>query len=294
MQRIIDIAKAPPELKFWINQLYRGIERYFPQPEQVTPQRLQQVLYWKTIDARRRRHEALWEPRMEKLFSAVGREVASSYRGSRTVGGPLGIIKRALQPAFLKMMQDLQQEVEPDFLRHAPDSLKRKDEWDTVTIWDIEDLVTWNKDTTATKVTMVTDTTKEWIRNVIDKGARDGNAINEIADALENGYAFSRARAMMIARTEVIGASNAATHFGLKKFMPMEAGGTKDWLATGDKRTRPTHVTAGGSQKDVPYEDPFEVGGSQLMFPGDGSLGAAAKEVIQCRCTALYHLPKVQ
>ena len=39
-------------------------------------------------------------------------------------------------------------------------------------------------------------------------------------------------------------------------------------------------------------DQPFIVGGSKLMFPGDNSLGAAANEIIQCRCTQYYERVK--
>jgi hypothetical protein len=55
------------------------------------------------------------------------------------------------------------------------------------------------------------------------------------------------------------------------------------WLATDDKRTRETHVTADGQR--VPVGSRFIVGGAELAFPGDPS--GPPQEVIQCRCTML-------
>lgn len=55
----------------------------------------------------------------------------------------------------------------------------------------------------------------------------------------------------------------------------------KIWIATDDARTRPAHREADGQR--VPLEDPFSVGGFDMMFPGDPT--APANLVIQCRCS---------
>ncbi len=60
----------------------------------------------------------------------------------------------------------------------------------------------------------------------------------------------------------------------------------KVWLATNDGHTRPDHREADGQM--VGMDEPFEVGGEQLMYPGDISLGASAKEIVYCRCTQYY------
>lgn len=60
----------------------------------------------------------------------------------------------------------------------------------------------------------------------------------------------------------------------------------KRWKTFGDSRVRSTHREAAG--QTVPINEPFIVGGSQLMFPCDTSLGASAAEVVNCRCTVQY------
>jgi len=84
-----------------------------------------------------------------------------------------------------------------------------------------------------------------------------------------------------IARTETIRASNAGS-FELYRHAQVPK---KEWLATGDDRTRDTHMEANGQV--VAVEAPFIVGGYQMMYPGDASLGAPPEEYIFCRCTVL-------
>ncbi len=90
-------------------------------------------------------------------------------------------------------------------------------------------------------------------------------------------------RSTVIARTETIAASNYGSHEAAK-----QSGLTlkKVWLATEDARTRPDHAAADGQEVDL--DEPFTVGGAQLMYPGDVSRGAPGNEVIQCRCTQIY------
>ncbi|MGJ8500968.1 phage minor head protein, partial [Glaesserella parasuis] len=59
----------------------------------------------------------------------------------------------------------------------------------------------------------------------------------------------------------------------------------KVWSAAHDERTRVAHAEADGQTR--PVDEPFEVGGELLRYPGDRANGSA-KNTIQCRCTATY------
>jgi len=62
--------------------------------------------------------------------------------------------------------------------------------------------------------------------------------------------------------------------------------GTKEWSAIGDSLTRETHLDADGQQRQV--DEPFNVGGYRLQYPGDASLGAGLETIIDCRCSAVF------
>lgn len=57
----------------------------------------------------------------------------------------------------------------------------------------------------------------------------------------------------------------------------------KTWDATGDTRTRPDHLLMEGQTVALLQAFTFP-DGSRAQYPGDGSLGAPAKQLIQCRC----------
>lgn len=134
--------------------------------------------------------------------------------------------------------------------------------------------------TVAKKVVGVADVTKKKIRGIIAPLEAAGASIEQIAKAIDGLYLdqIIPNRSEVIARTEVIGASNAgsshaADQTGLKL--------NKEWLSTRDDRTRDTHVEIDGEIK--PKEEKYS---NDLMFPGDPN--GEAEEVIQCRCTEIY------
>jgi uncharacterized protein with gpF-like domain len=59
----------------------------------------------------------------------------------------------------------------------------------------------------------------------------------------------------------------------------------KEWVAVLDRKTRSTHVQADGQV--VALNEPFTVGGFSMRFPTDGSLGAPAGEIVNCRCKSI-------
>jgi len=105
-----------------------------------------------------------------------------------------------------------------------------------------------------------------------------------------------RAREVSTATTETQAAAEAtkATEAEvLSGLQPSVVGGSrrqaqpeKTWDSVGDSHVRDDHLAADG--QTVPVNEPFVVGGEQLMFPGDTSLGASAGNVINCRCGSTY------
>lgn len=140
------------------------------------------------------------------------------------------------------------------------------------------------------RLTGIPDEVYALITAQIDRGVREGLSIPEISALVQEtltatGSARWRNRAVTVARTETIGATNAGAFAGAVRRALDENDSTaeKVWLSTLDGRTRNTHRMA--DQQRVPLLQPFDVGGSLLMFPGDPS--GPPDEVINCRCTLL-------
>ncbi|MGN9430655.1 phage minor head protein, partial [Enterococcus faecium] len=89
-------------------------------------------------------------------------------------------------------------------------------------------------------------------------------------------------RAERIARTELHQARPAAVHASATMTADAGVPMVKVWSAAHDERTRVAHAEADGQTR--PVDEPFEVGGELLRYPGDQANGSA-KNTIQCRCT---------
>ncbi|MEE4566313.1 phage minor head protein [Paenibacillus polymyxa] len=89
---------------------------------------------------------------------------------------------------------------------------------------------------------------------------------------------FSMQRAQRVSRTMSTAAANGGKLEGWKQ---SEIAKGKKWRAAGGTRTRKSHRKANG--QIVPLDEPFIVGDSKLMYPGDPT--GEAKEIVSCRCT---------
>lgn len=143
--------------------------------------------------------------------------------------------------------------------------------------------------------------------NYLNRALRDGRFDPSIRRAIENGTPLpqktidsaitnmqnraQRYRGEVIGRTESIDALRSGQWQSIQQAadnsdIPPET--IKVWDATGDVRTRTDHGLADNQERAL--DQPFNVGGSLLMFPGDRSLDASASQTIQCRCQAVYRV----
>jgi SPP1 gp7 family putative phage head morphogenesis protein len=131
----------------------------------------------------------------------------------------------------------------------------------------------------------VNETTLKQLRNQLLDGVREGESIESLRKRIQKVFdgtvrgAVYRSR--MIARTEVIGSFNYGS---LSAYDQSQVVHKKKWLTALDERVRDTHRAANGQERTL--NEPFDVGGYPLQYPGDGKNGPA-QEVIQCRCTLL-------
>lgn len=124
------------------------------------------------------------------------------------------------------------------------------------------------------------------VRGTVQQAAQSGVGIDELREEIMHAGDMAATRAEVIARTETVGAYVNGDMGG------MEALGDKGpvdkvWRATGDLRTRPSHVEADG--QCVPFSHDFTVGGVRMSHPH--AAGAPAAEVVQCRCYVEFLFP---
>jgi uncharacterized protein with gpF-like domain len=140
----------------------------------------------------------------------------------------------------------------------------------------------------------VPDRVYDLVKAEIEQGVNAGTPNEELVEKISELFAAENidawdGRVMTIVRTEAIAAQNAGNFASFLSLAALDPGTEweKAWLATEDRRTRPTHERA--DQQRVPLKEAFRVGGSRLMYPGDPS--GEPEEVINCRCSLLLLEP---
>jgi hypothetical protein len=107
--------------------------------------------------------------------------------------------------------------------------------------------------------------------------------IRDLPGFRELGTTGISAKAERILRTELMTAENLASFDVLRDQAQRFPDLQKVWIATGDNRTRDSHLEAHGQV--VPVDQPFVVGGAEGMYPHDPTLPIG--ERANCRCRSI-------
>ncbi len=266
----------------------------------TTPEQKQN--YLKKMESQRIKWETTITERVADYFKDEQKTVLASLPDSVDPGQAqtkamhaLDVVQQsgALKHLIVSLYQDVGTDVGTDTLKelkyeYRPFQTKDDAAPDDLNLY-APDVLVYLYSLAAQKVTQITDTTRAEIQSALAQGVQAGEALPALVKRLNDLYLVSiiPKRSEVIARTEVIAASNYGSQEAAKS-----SGLTlkKVWLSTSDSRTRPDHAEADGQEVDM--DEPFKVGGSQLMYPGDSSLGAPADEVVSCRCTQYYRRVK--
>ena len=147
----------------------------------------------------------------------------------------------------------------------------------------------WIAANVGIKITQISGTTHEQVIDIVRaiqaQAVIDGVGQDVVARRVqqairEQGAAISSLRARTIARTESHNAASASTH---EAALATGIVSTKEWASAAGERTRDDHVAADGQSRAI--NEPFEVGGELLMYPGDPS--GSAENTINCRCVEM-------
>lgn len=129
------------------------------------------------------------------------------------------------------------------------------------------------------------------VNSEVLQGILQGESIPKISKRLSNVGVKNKDSAIRAARTLVTKVENKG---GYDAAIAAEEKGVimkKRWVATGDSRTRAAHIDAWsdyGTREDaIGLDEPFIVGGEELMFAGDDS-NASGWNVYNCRCRTPY------
>lgn len=123
-------------------------------------------------------------------------------------------------------------------------------------------------------------------------GVASGDTLPElkarmIAAFNDGGAQLGPARAARIARTESTRAWNAGALSAAQALTGPDRPLVKQWLTRNDERVRQAHRDANGQLQLL--DEPFDVDGTPMMYPGDPS--APADLTVQCRCILRTAVP---
>lgn len=231
---------------------------------------------------------------MEKVRATLrkqGMAAAAAIEGLTHVSFADNAIERVMQrseKSTLDMLIAIHQATGVHFAREAFNGFKAAGSLEAKRAEDFE--ARWIRTIRAhvasksLKVKHINETSAAALKKVVKDAIASGASIPEIAREIRSGTGIQETykhRSMVIARTEVISASNFGSQEGARS-----TGLTlkKNWLATRDDRTREDHREADGQTRNL--EDPYEVGKEALMYPGDPE--GSPENVIQCRCAETY------
>lgn len=146
----------------------------------------------------------------------------------------------------------------------------------------------------GSQIKEIAQTTQVNVMRIVRSAHEEGLSIPDTASAIRDGMKDAApARARMIARTELAGAVNGGS-LAATQIVEEVTGATyvKKWL-TAPGAPNPRHELYDGLDGQTqPLDGAFDVGGSELQFPGDpaGDPG----ETINCRCALVYDTPEGQ
>jgi SPP1 gp7 family putative phage head morphogenesis protein len=122
------------------------------------------------------------------------------------------------------------------------------------------------------------------LNSAVLQGIVQGESMDKIAKRLMPIVGQNSTAAIRTARTCVTGAENAGRQASYKELASKGTVMTKVWIATGDERTRESHLELDG--EEVPIDEPFS---NDLMYPADPDVDDPA-EVYNCRCSMRSHI----
>lgn len=141
---------------------------------------------------------------------------------------------------------------------------------------------------TGEAIKTIVSTTQKRIREIVGditlETILEGETLENFTDKLTSKLNVeSRARARVIARTEVQLATNNASREAVRSMEIPNM--TKEWVSAVDDRTRDSHIDMNGTKTEL--DDVFTTP-TGVNMDGPGDPGAPPEEIINCRCALVY------
>ena len=246
---------------------------------------------YKRVNQLRAGYERKYTILLRNLLNSQFRKVADSINVTNI--GSDAVLSNVSEEPMRKLFENLYKTVGVQFAGQTYRTRKAKDD-ELIDEWEI-----YMRDYARTKagerIVSITSVSKEQIRKImtaiLDQSIEDGLGSEETARLIKKaikaeGETINTWRALRIARTEVMTASNAGAIEGARSLdVPME----KIWIATLDGRQRDWHGAM--NNKAVDFNEDFKLDTGSVMFqPGDPA--GLPEDIINCRCTVAFRVKR--
>lgn len=220
-----------------------------------------------------------------KIIKRINFDNIDYWNAEATIA--LNVNDTALKNAMYRMYLDVGLKYGRHVVRNLEGEKKAKKPYPLFSEKFIE-FITNYMDTEATeKFASITETMSKKITTEIGKMQAEGLTQSQMAKAIEelvNKPNFYRYNAIRIVRTETAFAMNSAK---VVSFESSDYLVRKVWIAGGSSEPRAGHLQMNGVE--VGEDEPFTLpDGTQMIYPGDSSLGAGADNIINCSCSVGY------
>lgn len=240
---------------------------------------------WRQIDQHRRREEKKTAASVNAMFDRL-RELAlaniDNKRSTRDDGAQLSVeevlnLMEAKHVVNSELRDDIIRLIREGFKRGAFNANVQGLEFQMNTP-EVKNLLR----RVAGKTEGIADTTFNGLSEAIKEGVQEGESLEELTDRVGKYFKEAkRSRTKKIAQTMTTSSFEGGQLVSFK-----QAGATaKSWLSQRDGNVREAHENADRYQNEIALNEPFIVGGEELMHPGDPD--GRASNTIFCRCSML-------
>ena len=232
-----------------------------------------------SVNRRRAKAEKKWSSPIRKALQIQIDVLASQLRRGATISVPSKPMREVLDMLYFDVGTDFaaltMRGIREETKSHEPGHEEETDEV----------IAAYIAANVGDRIEGMNEYTERVVSGVIQDGRDEGLSREQTAAGLLTWWVLNEAsRTAKIAQTEVLTGTEAGIDAAVNT---IDRPVMKFWQTT-FQNSRDTHIAAHNKKRKK--DEPFDVGGSRLMFPGDGSLGAAIGELANCHCSRYFEI----
>lgn len=249
------------------------------QPALFAKTEREKVYAWRTMELARNRWERALYSEMRQVFGMQRKTILESPDlNEYYVDSALASTAKRMENVICAGSAGIAMEVYPMV---AEQIQKSTSEYDVL-------IQRWLSEHGANEVVGIDNTTRESIREILDKSAGERWSVAQTAKSIDTLYLqqIIPNRSYVIARTEISGASNVSSQIAMET-IPVQV--QKVWTTARDSAVRDSHMEMEGVT--IAQDDYFTVnmasgGYERMLVPASPT--ASAGNRINCRCMQVY------